>query len=179
MLQAGDCVLQPPGIRHRVLESSSGLEVVELASPAEHETIMDPDTTLPSANTLWERSFDGQTFVHHRAEDAAWTPSRRDGFEVRDTGIAGAAAGRGGVRVVRASEDAPRAGSLELAHDGELLFYFVLSGEAVAAMGKLEPEHVGPGDALTTPASTALRLSDWRRGLELLEIALPAASGAF
>src|SRR5207237_5318148 len=31
---AGDLVLQPPGIRHRVLEASEGLEVVELTCPA-------------------------------------------------------------------------------------------------------------------------------------------------
>eukprot|EP01052_Picozoa_sp_SAG31_P001309 SAG31_NODE_44_length_31168_cov_16.507290_19_plen_124_part_00 len=30
VLRAGDCVLQPPTIRHRVLESGDGLEVVEL-----------------------------------------------------------------------------------------------------------------------------------------------------
>ena len=38
VLQAGDCVLQPPEIRHRVLEASPGLEVVELSCPAEHVT---------------------------------------------------------------------------------------------------------------------------------------------
>ena len=37
VLKAGDLVLQPPEIRHRVLESSTGLEVVEIASPAVHE----------------------------------------------------------------------------------------------------------------------------------------------
>src|SRR6185436_13024852 len=41
MLEAGDCVLQPPGIRHRVLESSVGLEVIEIGSPAVHETFAD------------------------------------------------------------------------------------------------------------------------------------------
>ena len=42
VLHAGDCVLQPPEIRHRVLESSPGLEVVELGCPAEHETTATP-----------------------------------------------------------------------------------------------------------------------------------------
>ena len=39
VLEAGDCVLQPPGIRHRVFESSAGLEVVgghEPCSPHDH-----------------------------------------------------------------------------------------------------------------------------------------------
>src|SRR3546814_7577110 len=41
VLHAGDCVLQPPQIRHRVLEASAGLEVVELGCPAVHETCAD------------------------------------------------------------------------------------------------------------------------------------------
>ena len=48
VLEAGDCVLQPPGIRHRVLEASEGLEVVEIGCPAEHETFLDHHTELPS-----------------------------------------------------------------------------------------------------------------------------------
>src|SRR5215211_665415 len=43
VLEAGDCVLQPPEIRHRVLDSSDGLEVIELGCPAEHETLADHD----------------------------------------------------------------------------------------------------------------------------------------
>ena len=34
MLRAGDFVTQPPTIRHRVLECSDGLEVLEVGSPA-------------------------------------------------------------------------------------------------------------------------------------------------
>lgn len=40
-LNAGDCVLQPPKIRHRVLRASKGLEVVEIGLPAEHLTEID------------------------------------------------------------------------------------------------------------------------------------------
>ena len=39
MLRPGDMVIQPPEIRHRVLESSDGLEVVEIGCPADHITI--------------------------------------------------------------------------------------------------------------------------------------------
>ena len=38
-LQAGDCMYQRPGIRHRVLDYSTDLEVLEITSPAEFETI--------------------------------------------------------------------------------------------------------------------------------------------
>src|SRR5204863_7610986 len=33
VMHAGDCVLQPPTIRHRVLEASSELEVIEIGAP--------------------------------------------------------------------------------------------------------------------------------------------------
>ena len=50
ILNAGDCVLQPPTIRHRVLESSGGLEVVEVTCPAEHQTWFDArDVTAHAA----------------------------------------------------------------------------------------------------------------------------------
>ena len=48
VMQAGDCVLQPPRIRHRVLEASPGLEVVEIGCPALHETLADHDMALPN-----------------------------------------------------------------------------------------------------------------------------------
>ena len=37
-LHAGDCVIQPPEIRHRVLYASDNIEVVEIGVPAEHIT---------------------------------------------------------------------------------------------------------------------------------------------
>ena len=47
-MEAGELVLQPPLIRHRVLESSPGLEVVEISAPALHETFADHDLKLPN-----------------------------------------------------------------------------------------------------------------------------------
>ena len=48
VMNAGDCVLQPPLIRHRVLESSAGLEVVEIGVPAVHATHVDHERALPT-----------------------------------------------------------------------------------------------------------------------------------
>lgn len=38
--QAGDCVLQPPGIVHNELDCSDDLEVLEIYSPAVHPTVV-------------------------------------------------------------------------------------------------------------------------------------------
>lgn len=37
-LRPGDCILQPPGIRHREIEHSDDLELVEITSPGEFAT---------------------------------------------------------------------------------------------------------------------------------------------
>jgi quercetin dioxygenase-like cupin family protein len=114
VLAAGDCVLQPPGIRHRVLESSGGLEVVEVTCPATLETLFDPEMSLPTPRE--DRDFEGQWFVFHRAAEATWTPWRRDsGFECRDTGIGSATGGLVGARVVRATSSAESTNTM---HDG-------------------------------------------------------------
>src|ERR1019366_7677419 len=91
VLAAGDCVLQPPRIRHRVLEASPGLEVVELGCPALHETVSDHDMALPTGRDLPGRDFDGQVFARHVAADAPWTAEA--GFERRDTGLRAATRG--------------------------------------------------------------------------------------
>src|SRR5712691_2258294 len=42
--QAGDCVLQPAGIVHNELECSDDVEILEILSPAAHQTVR-VDTT--------------------------------------------------------------------------------------------------------------------------------------
>jgi mannose-6-phosphate isomerase-like protein (cupin superfamily) len=39
LFQAGDCVLQPAGIVHNELDCSDDLEILEIYSPAVHETV--------------------------------------------------------------------------------------------------------------------------------------------
>ena len=86
-LHAGNCVIQPPEIRHRVLYASDNIEVIEIGVPAEHVTTIDHDMTLPTPTLRPDREFDGQRFVHHKAETAHWTPFRLPGFSARDTAI--------------------------------------------------------------------------------------------
>ena len=39
VLRAGSCVLQPPGITHREVRHSDDLELIEIISPAEFDTV--------------------------------------------------------------------------------------------------------------------------------------------
>ena len=99
VLERGDCVIQPPEIRHRVLEASPGLEVVEIGCPAEHETIADWSTELPNGVGDPDRMWDGQRFVRHVAADAASPSLANAGWEFCETGVGAATSGLAGVRV--------------------------------------------------------------------------------
>src|SRR4029434_638049 len=125
-LEAGDCVLQPPEIRHRVLESSPGLEVIEVACPAEYETRADNEMLLPTREVLPERLFGGQRFALHRAREASWAPWRLDGFEARDTGIVAATNGLAAACVVKSDSQIT---AMAKGREGDLLFLFILQGE--------------------------------------------------
>jgi len=88
-LKEGDPILQPPGIHHRVLECSPGL-----ASPTLHETLAEPDMTLPNP----ERSppdclFGGQQFVWSQARNAHFEPLGQGGFKLLIVGLSQATGG--------------------------------------------------------------------------------------
>ncbi|HSF14842.1 MAG TPA: cupin domain-containing protein [Vicinamibacteria bacterium] len=171
VLEAGDCVLQPPRIRHRVLESSPGLEVIEIGCPADHETFADYDLDLPTPTLRPQRSFDGQRFVRHEAATAVWLPWRLEGFECRDTGIAAATGGLASVRVARRNQTPPEA---LCRHDAELLFMFVLDGSLELEVEGHDRHHLVPGTAFVLPASLGHGFSGCSTDLELLEVSLPA-----
>lgn len=124
VMTEGDLVLQPPEIRHRVLESSEGLEVVEVTAPALHATFADHELELPNGSVP-ERSFGGQCFLRHVADHSRWCPLY--GGEAQETGLGMATAELSNARTIR-----PGAGDrIDFpAHAGELVFGFVLDGSA-------------------------------------------------
>jgi mannose-6-phosphate isomerase-like protein (cupin superfamily) len=150
VMNAGDCVLQPPRIRHRVLECSPGLEVIEIGSPAIHATHADHEMILPTAAVHTDRDFDGQRFV-------AGDPL-------------GIAAASGGVASARVRSDTETAGS---EHDAELLFGFLLQG-AMTVTCEGAAERLGPADAFVIPASRPFVIRDATPELAWLEVKLPA-----
>jgi quercetin dioxygenase-like cupin family protein len=170
VMQPGDCVLQPPLIRHRVMESSAGAEVVEICAPAEHITMADRSMPLPNGDLQPGRDFDGQKFVFHVAAQGSWTSWRVAGFEARDTGIGQATAGLAGVRVVRPTgAQVPRT----QAHGSEFCFYFVLAGSVTLQAGG-NTYRLAADDSINLPDGLAYTLSDATGDLELLEVTLPA-----
>ena len=169
VLHAGDCILQPPEIRHQVLEASGGLEVIEIGCPATHETFADHDMGLPNSNLDPNRIFGGQRFVRHIAKDANWSPWKISGFEAQNTSIAAATKGIAGVRVIRSSGNH----SGTMSHEGELFFLFVLKGELGLRNQDLGSHPMRENESCVIPAGTEFELTA-SPGLEMLAVTLPA-----
>jgi quercetin dioxygenase-like cupin family protein len=91
-LEPGDCVLQPPEIRHRVLEAKAGSEVIEITAPAEHETWFDHEMALPTGHVRSEHIFRTQRFVRHLGTDSEWKAEDASGMATAPTGISSAGA---------------------------------------------------------------------------------------
>jgi quercetin dioxygenase-like cupin family protein len=148
LLREGDGVLQPPGIRHRVLEASEGLEVFELVAPAVHETVFDGQLQLPTGRSDPGRRFGDQTFVHYTRG-------------APETGVAVATGGLADVRCHGAIEDleGPAALQVVLVVQGEVAF---------------DGERLGRGDLVARPAGAAGRFHDPGHDLALLEVRFTA-----
>lgn len=168
-LYAGNCVIQPPEIRHRVLFASENIEVIEIGVPAEHVTTIDHEMELPNGTVNPEREFQGQKFVHHKADEAQWQDFRLKGFISRDTLIAQNTQNVAGVQVVKRSDGAPE----WAAHDSDIHFTFVMEGSMTLEGEDRAPHQLEAGDAFVTPPSMLTRYSNASEDLELLEVSLP------
>jgi quercetin dioxygenase-like cupin family protein len=167
----GDCFIQPPGIRHRVLHSE-GVQVVEIGVPAQHVTEIDHEMRLPTPHYRPEREWEGQRFVHSLAVDGIYNPHRISGYQARDTHIAANTRGVAGVVVARPIISG--VSSPWVQHKGDILFSFVLSGHMrLEGKGK-EPYDLTAGDAFVIPPYLPTRYCAPSADLQILEVALPA-----
>lgn len=168
-LTPGDCFIQPPEIRHRVLEASDMVEVIEIGVPAEHITEIDHDMTLPTPHLRPDREWDGQRFVYNVAAGAEWGAFRLPGFVCRDTTICENTKGVAGVLVIRKGEGETAWAS----HDTDILFTFVMSGGVTLHGDGRDPFELEAGDAFVIPPGMKTRLTEASDDLELLEVSLP------
>ena len=155
-LEAGDCVIQPSRIRHRVLESSDNGEVIELGVPAEHLTTIDHELALPTGDPRSAAEFSGQRFCRHRRRDATWAAWRLPGFEARRTGIDDATGGVANVEVARAVQTGPPAPSRATTPTSSSRS----SWKEACGFGRrgLEAQDLRAGDAFVVPPRDAHRL---------------------
>ena len=148
VLAANDCVIQPPEIRHRVLESSENLQVIEIGVPAEHVTTVDHEMTLPTATVRPARLFGGTTFCRSEAAAAGGRRGGFPGFEARETGIDAATKGVASVQVARPTG---AVSGQVTSHASDILFTFVLSGSVTLHADGQGVHTIGEGDAFVVP----------------------------
>ncbi len=168
-LTAGDCVIQPPEIRHRVCLASPDIEVIEIGVPAEHITTIDPDMIIPNGFGNPDREWQGQKFVHHVKDEAEWQDFRIPGFSCRETGINAGTKGVASIQVAKyIGGDVPAS-----SHDTDILFYFVMEGSMTLESEGHAPHKLETGDAFVVPPETVTRYCQCSKDLELLEASLP------
>ena len=171
ILEAGDCVIQPPEIRHRVLESSENTEVIEIGVPASHMTTIDHEMELPTPTYSPNREFDGQQFCRHQLKEAIWVPWRLDGFESRETGINEATKGLASVHIARPMNNGTKPPLTS--HNSDILFTFMLEGEMELYTEGHGTQTLRPGDAFVMPPDLKYQITNYSQTLEFLELALP------
>jgi mannose-6-phosphate isomerase-like protein (cupin superfamily) len=181
-LESGDCVIQPPEIRHRVLESSVDLHVIEIGCPAIHKTIADFDLTLPNQIINRERRWENQKFIRFVDADSEWQmasqkrlwnpsheisslndqflalPSLSDQWTFKETGILQGTAGLADVLVMSScantSSDPDKTTEEMLnSHDCEFFFLFVLIGQVELKIDD-QVHSLGEGSSATIPSRT-------------------------
>jgi quercetin dioxygenase-like cupin family protein len=165
VMHAGDCVLQPPTIRHRVLEASDGLEVIEIGCPAEHETFREHLIELPTEYCRPERLFGGQLFARHIAGESPWVHA--DGLQFQDTGMAKATNDYASTRVLRLAADS----SIAFNHTRDFLFLFVLDGDVDLSIKLADSHQLSAGDSVCLPKNCDYVLTA-KRLTTLLEVSV-------
>src|SRR5215204_1342207 len=155
-LRPGDAVLQPPEIRHRVLEAAPGSEVIEVAAPAGHETWADNEMHLPTCQWIPSRKFGGQTFAHRNSADGTPVYGIFGGFEAMDLGISAASGGAASVFQLRSTEDNANFGSAGV--NQRHTFYYVLNGRLTGEFNGSGEHHLAAGDSIMIPPKTNYNL---------------------
>ena len=176
-LHRGDVVLQAPGIRHRVLEASSGLMVVELCCPAEHATHADPSLELPNATLDPTRLYGGQRFVRHVASESAWTDAE-GGWLVQRSEVHDATQGLAEVAFARVGAS----GRARIdAREAELEFGYVVAGSARLCVedyandtqhGTSDTKRLDARGAFALPVGSTATIDGASEDFELLRVVL-------
>ena len=170
VLNAGDCVTQPPAIRHRVLEASDNLEVLEIGVPAQHMTTIDHDMELPTGQVNRQREFGGQVFCHFQNSQANWESAENSGFEYCDTGVLTATRGMADVAVFQ--RGALPVATTRSRHQSNIHFTYVTAGTFTIAVDG-QPQHtLTAGDAMVLPPDTELQILSASDDAAFIEISL-------
>jgi quercetin dioxygenase-like cupin family protein len=196
-LESGDCVIQPPEIRHRVLECSDDLHVIEIGCPAIHKTIADFNLSLPNPALDTERLWANQKFVRFISSDCDWqtasnqriwnpesehfenlsttTGSFSSQWTFKETGIRLGTDGLADVIVLRsvARTNSETSSNEFTSHHCDFFFLFVLVGGIELQINDMS--HVlSEGSSVTIPSRTPFLISpcDVSQSVQILKVVM-------
>ncbi len=170
-LEAGDCVLQPPEIRHRVLECVANSEVIEMTMPAEHETWVEHEMDLPNSEVNQTREFKGQRFL--RFQETLSNPTVGSGYVQHAVNPSDKKIWITVESFVEADNNSRTRGWF--VGPGISDFVYVIQGDleiqdSVSVLGSFEQgKWFHAGDSLILPQETAF-IFDWSSDLKLLHV---------
>ena len=169
IMEEGDCVLQPPGIRHRVRESSSDLVVIEVSVPARYETVADHQLVLPNGDYRPTRRFGTQRFVRHVARATATTPWGSGRFNARRIPVAIPTDNLMSAWVI-----APRDGETHAAMpaDATTTLIVVVEGATTVECNGAAAARLDLADAAVIAPASRYRLGDMTPDLELFVVSV-------
>jgi quercetin dioxygenase-like cupin family protein len=167
VMKAGDCVLQPPEIRHRVLECSDAFEVLEIGCPAVHETFVDHQMKLPNNKYNPDRVFSEQRFIHHIGENEVWANSGIENIESCDTGIGEATKDLADVQTLRTLTEI----NFSVNHSEDFLFFFIRHGSLKLFDPQGETYRLEKKSSFVLPKNVQY-LIEAEKGLEMIRVTL-------
>ncbi|KAJ3272211.1 hypothetical protein HDV01_005865 [Terramyces sp. JEL0728] len=160
IMKEGDCVLQPPLIRHQVLHvGDEGLQVIEVGGPACHATFGDLAMTLPNGLNR-NRVFGKQKFIHHKDAEVEW--KEVGGVLVKESGLFDASK-EVGLRKLKINS------KINCYHGGEMLFLYVMEGQ-MEVQSKEFNQTLQVNDSCVLPRNVEFTLQG---NVYLLEVTLP------
>ena len=173
VLYAGDCVTQPPEIRHRVLECSDNMQVIEIGVPSTHMTTLDHDMELPTKVYNPKREWNGQKFCHFKSAAVGWEEDNGI-FQSKDTGVYDKTNGLVSVKVLRISESYRDVKNLKIdkVKSGNIVFHFVMEGRTKLNIVGKEPYLINKGDSYAISNKLSYQLKETSSNLQLLQVGL-------
>lgn len=167
ILKAGDCVNQPPEIRHRVLEASDQLEVIEIGVPAAHMTSIDHELELPTSEYRPDREFQGQKFCRYQKDKATWKPWIAEGILCSNTGMAQATKGVASVQILKSNGNVTETNTVT--HSSDIFFNFMMEGHMEIEING-QHTRVTTGEAFVIPPDKPFRFLNYSEDIEVLSV---------
>ncbi len=123
LFKSGECILQPPNIKHKVIETYEPLEVIELTMPAEHVTSIDYSLELPNKDKTNFAKISKSNFLYYK-DNLNRNEYIFPGFSIQNTGI-NDSSNKFGDLVILESKDF---NEFKFTHKSKFLFYYIIEG---------------------------------------------------